>query len=106
MVNPTRELWPDCMQKCKAILGNSICCSFQAGYTWAVLSRYCMQSARRRPVFSYPLASWLPEVSGGARFPWMVKGTPDAGKSSRTCDVDAEAADRRSRLPIDEPERR
>ena len=40
------------------------------------------------------------------RFPWMVKGTPDAGKSSRTCDVDAEAADRRSRLPIAEPERR
>ena len=39
-------------------------------------------------------------------FPWMVKGTPDAGKSSRTCDVDAEAADRRSRLPIDEPEPR
>ena len=53
------------------------------------------------------LAFWLPEVSGSApRFPWMVKGTPDAGKSSRTCDLDAQAADRRSRLPIDEPEPR
>jgi len=38
MVNPTRELWPDCMQKCNAILGNSICCSFQVGCTYAVSS--------------------------------------------------------------------
>ena len=46
-----------------------------------------------------------PEVGHTARFRLRVKGTPGAGKWSRICDADAEAASRLSRRPTGGPGR-
>jgi hypothetical protein len=102
MVNPTRGLCRDCIQKCKTIFRNRIYSLFQVTYACTVgvdIACNALENSRSDS------SSWS-GVSGSARFLLMVKGTPGAGKWSRTYDVDAEAADWRSRRPTGEPERR
>ena len=68
-----------------------------------------MQSAKRPnlSIFATPpaISASDPEVGHTARFLLRVKGTPGAGKWSRICDADAEAASRLSRRPTGGPGR-